>query len=145
MPLSSQQRKFCEEYVNNGLNGTKAYLSAYKSCKKETTAMTNASRLLRNAKILEYIEKLQEELKEKAIMSAKERMIWLTKVVNGDIKHTSYDSNGNSYENEAYMSDKIKAIDILNKMTGQYVTKIKGGVTLSYEEAIKEVSDDDEY
>ncbi len=145
MPLSSQQRKFCEEYVNNGTNGTKAYLSAYKSCKKETTAMSNASRLLRNAKVLEYIEKLQEELKEKAIMSAEERMIWLTKVINGDVKHTSYDSNGNSYENEAYMSDKMKAIDILNKMTGQYVTKFKGDVTLSYEDALKKVSEEDEY
>lgn len=145
MPLSSQQRKFCEEYVNNGTNGTKAYLSAYKSCKKENTARVNASRLLTKANIIEYISELQEKLKENAIMSAEERMIWLTKVVNGDVKHTSYDSNGNSYENEAYMSDKMKAIDILNKMTGEYTTKIKGDISLSYEDALKKVSEDDEY
>ena len=145
MPLSSQQRKFCEEYVNNGTNGTKAYLSAYKSCKRENTARVNASRLLTKANIIEYISELQEKLKENAIMSAEERMIWLTKVVNGDVKHTSYDSNGNSYENEAYMSDKMKAIDILNKMTGEYTTKIKGDISLSYEDALKKVSEDDEY
>lgn len=144
MPLSSQQRKFCEEYVNNGLNGTKAYLSAYKSCKKETTAMSNASRLLRNAKILEYVEELQEKLKEKAIMSAEERMVWLSKVVQGEIKETGF-FDGEKVKREPSLSDKLKGIDILNKMTGQYVTKIKGDVTLSYEEAIKEVSDDDEY
>lgn len=145
MPLSSQQRKFCEEYVNNGTNGTKAYLSAYKSCKRENTARVNASRLLTKANIIEYISELQEKLKENAIMSAEQRMIWLTKVVNGDVKHTSYDSNGNSYENEAYMSDKMKAIDILNKMTGEYTTKIKGDISLSYEDALKKVSEDDEY
>lgn len=123
--LSNQQRTFCEEYVKNGSNATKAYLIAYKTCKKEETAMAAASRLLRNVKVIEYITELQEELKEKAIMSAEERMRWLTKVVNGDIKHTSYDGNGNSYENEAYISDKMKAIDIMNKMDGEYVNKLE--------------------
>ena len=72
-------------------------------------------------------------------------MIWLAKVVKGDIKHTSYDGNGNSYENEAYISDKMKAIDIMNKMTGEYTTNIKGNVSLSYEQALKKVSEEDEY
>lgn len=123
--LSNQQRKFCEEYVNNGNNGTQAYLKAYKTCKKEETAMVNASRLLRNAKVNEYVTELREELKKKAIMTAEERMRWLTKVVNGDIKHTSYDGNGNSYENEACISDKMKAIDTMNKMDGEYVNKLE--------------------
>ena len=81
--LSNQQRKFCEEYVNNENNGTKAYLKAYKSCKKEETAMVNASRLLRNAKVNQYITELRQELKRRAIMTAEERMNWLTKVING--------------------------------------------------------------
>ncbi len=143
--LSSLQRKFCEEYVNNGSNGTQAYLIAYKSCKKEETAMASASRLLRNVKVKEYIQELQEELKSKAIMTAQERMEWLSKVVKGDIKHTSYDGNGNFYENEAYISDKMKAIDILNKMDGNYTIPIKGSITLNYEEALKKVSEEDEY
>lgn len=123
--ISNQQRKFCEEYVKNGNVATKAYLIAYKSCKTEKTAGVNASRLLGNARIQEYIKELQDELKKKAIMSAEERMIWLSKVVNGDIKHTSYDANGNSYENEAYISDKMKAIDIMNKMDGEYINKVE--------------------
>lgn len=123
--ISNQQRKFCEEYVKNGNVATKAYLIAYKSCKTEKTAGVNASRLLGNARIQEYIKELQDELKKKAIMSAEERMIWLSKVVNGDIKHTSYDGNGNSYENEAYISDKMKAIDIMNKMDGEYINKLE--------------------
>lgn len=126
--LTNNQRRFCEEYVNNSNNGTQAYLIAYKTCKKEETAMANASRLLRNAKVQGYIRELQEEIKSKAIMTAEERMIWLAKVVKGDVKHTSYDGNGNSYENEAYISDKMKAIDILNKMEGSYVTKVEADV-----------------
>lgn len=143
--LSNSQRMFCEEYINNGSNGTQAYLKAYKSCKKKETARANSSRLLTNANVLEYIENLRQKLKSNAIMTAQERMEWLSKIIKGEVKHTSYDSNGNSYENEAYISDKMKAIDILNKMDGNYTIPIKGNITLNYEEALKKVSEEDEY
>ena len=122
--LSNQQRKFCEEYVNNGNNGTQAYLLAYKTCKKEETAMVNASRLLRNAKVNEYIAELREELKKKAIMWAEERMIWLTGVVLGNIKEKVY-YEGEECEREAYLNDKMKAMDMLNKMNGEYISKME--------------------
>lgn len=143
--LTNSQRKFCEEYVNNGLNGTQAYLKAYKTCKKEETARVNASRLLTNANIQEYVNELQENLKSKAIMSIEERMEWLTNMINGTYKKKSYDGNGNEYENEAYDGDKLKAMDILNKMGGVYVTKIQGDVKVNYEDALKKVSDEDDY
>lgn len=142
--LTNNQKRFCEEYVNNGSNGTRAYLKAYKTCKKEETAMVNSSRLLRNAKVLQYVNELQEKLKEKAIMSAEERMIWLTNVLQGKVKEKIYSDSGET-EREAYLSDKMKALDILNKMTGQYTTNIKGNLSLSYEDALKKVSEEDEY
>ena len=46
--LSNQQKLFCQKYLELGMNGTQAYLSVYKTCKKEETAMAGASRLLRN-------------------------------------------------------------------------------------------------
>ena len=49
--MNNKQITFCQEYVKNGLNGTQAYLKAYKTCKKEDTAKVNASRLLTNANI----------------------------------------------------------------------------------------------
>ena len=122
--LSNQQRKFCEEYVNNGNNGTQAYLKAYKTCKKEETAMVNASRLLRNAKVNEYITELRDELKKKAIMTAEERMIWLTGVVLGNVKEKVY-YEGEESEREAYLNDKMKAMDMLNKMNGEYINKLE--------------------
>lgn len=136
--LSNNQKTFCHEYVNNGKNGTQAYLKAYKTCKKEQTARTNASRLLTNANIIDYIEELQGELKNEAIMDAKERMEWLTKVVKGDVKHISYDGS----EYEPYISDKMKAIDILNKMDGQYSQNVKLSGNVSHIQEQKNAIDD---
>lgn len=67
--LSNNQKLFCQEYLKLGMNGTQAYLKVYKSCKKEETASVNASRLLRNAKVQEYISELQKQVEEKAVVS----------------------------------------------------------------------------
>lgn len=78
--LSNQQMLFCQKYVELGMNGTQAYLSVYKNCKKEETAMTNASRLLRNAKVKEYIEELQSKVEEKAIVTIEDIVKELTAI-----------------------------------------------------------------
>lgn len=67
--LSNNQKLFCQEYLKLGMNGTQAYLKVYKTCKKEETARTNASRLLTNANIQEYISELQKKVEEKAVVS----------------------------------------------------------------------------
>ena len=56
-------------------------------------------------------------------------MVWLSDVVRGKVKHISYGGNGEEYENEAYISDKIKAVDTLNKMSGEYITKVEADVS----------------
>ena len=133
MELTSRQIKFCEEYVKNGLNGTQAYMKAYKNCKKEETATASASRLLRNVKVLSYIEELQEELKDKAIMSAKERMVWLTGVVIDENREEIYVKDTENKDihlgtRNADLNTKLKAIDIMNKMSGEYKTILDGNV-----------------
>ncbi len=67
--LSNQQKLFCQEYFKLGMNATRAYMKVYKTCKKEETAMANASRLLRNDKVQEYIKELQEKTEKKALVS----------------------------------------------------------------------------
>lgn len=78
--LSNQQKLFCQEYLKLGMNGTQAYLNIYKSCKKESTAMANASRLLRNAKVQEYIKELQEKVEEKAVVTIEDIVKELTAI-----------------------------------------------------------------
>ena len=43
------------------------------------------------------------------------------------------------------LDTRLKSMDILNKMTGQYVTNLNGNISLSYEETLKKVSEKDEY
>ncbi len=78
--LSNNQKAFCQQYLKLGMNGTQAYLKVYKSCKKETTARTNASRLLTKASIQEYISELQNKVEEKAIVSVEDIVKELTAI-----------------------------------------------------------------
>ena len=63
--LSDRHKAFADEYLANGLNGTQAYLSVYKSVKKEKTAEAAASRLLSNVKVKAYIAEKQKENQKK--------------------------------------------------------------------------------
>ena len=57
--------QFCNEYLQNGLNATQAYLSVYKNVKKKATAEVNGSKLLSNAKVKAYIEEEQAKTAKK--------------------------------------------------------------------------------
>lgn len=131
--LNNNQITFCQEYVNNGLNGMQAYLKAYKTCKKEDTAKVNASRLLTNANIQNYIQELQEKIEDETIMTAKERMKWLSEVIKDiqreEIKIKLPDGSDETlYMKNADLNTKLKAIDTLNKMTGEYKTILDGKI-----------------
>lgn len=67
--LSNNQKLFCQEYLKLGMNATQAYLKVYKTCKKEETAGVNASRLLKNARVQEYIAELQGKVEKKAVVN----------------------------------------------------------------------------
>lgn len=73
---------FCDEYLANGMNGTRAYLKVYKNVKKDETAMVCASQLLSKPKVSEYIKKRQEEQSEKSLMTYEElvnKFLWIVK------------------------------------------------------------------
>lgn len=126
--LTAKQEKFIQGIIR-GLTQRQAYKEAYSAENmQEDTIDKEACLLFNNPKIAERYQELIKELEDKSIMSAKERMIWLSDVVKGNIKHISYGGNGEAYENEAYISDKLKAVDTLNKMSGEYVTKIDANV-----------------
>ena len=123
--MNNKQITFCQEYVKNGLNGTQAYLKAYKTCKKEDTAKVNASRLLTNANVQNYIQELQEKIEDETIMTAKERMKWLSEVIKIKLPDGSDEI---LYMKNADLNTKLKAIDTLNKMTGEYKTILDGKI-----------------
>lgn len=134
MELNNQQKSFCEEYVKNGLNGTQAYLKAYNNDNlTEESARASASRLLTNVNVLSYIKELQDELRKANIMSAEERMEWLSGVVKNINKEEVYIKTSDGEDvlagsKNADLNTKIKAIDTLNKMSGEYRTILDGSV-----------------
>lgn len=82
--LSNNQKLFCQEYLKLGMNGTQAYMKVYKSCNKEETAKANASRLLTNANIREYIKMLQNKVEEKAVVKIEDIVNELSVIAFGD-------------------------------------------------------------
>lgn len=128
--LTPKQEKFVQNLVS-GMSQRIAYRDAFPNSVKwkDNVVDSKASTLFKDGKILERYNELLEKAQDEAIMSARERMIWLSNVVNGKVTQLSYGSNGQEYENEAYISDKLKSIDILNKMTGEYTTKVEGTIT----------------
>lgn len=130
MALSVKQEKFIQNIVN-GMSQREAYKDAYGAKYKDTVIDVRACELFNSSKMQVRYKELMNRLEDKAIMSAKERMKWLTEVVKGIQTNTTYGENGQAYDNEAYISDKMKAIDLLNKMDGQYVQKVEADLDLN--------------
>lgn len=64
MRLTDKQQKFADNFILNN-NATESYKMAYPSCKKDSTARTNGSKLLTNTNILQYIDKIKQEIAER--------------------------------------------------------------------------------
>lgn len=109
--LNIRQRKFAEYYVQSGNAADSAIRAGY----SEKYAAQNTDKLLKNTNISDYIKELTEKSKDERIMTAKDRQVLLS-----DIARNS--------KNEP--SDRIRAVDTLNKMTGEYLSKleISGGL-----------------
>lgn len=128
--LTSKQEKFVQNLLK-GLSQTDAYKKAYNTSKmKEKTIIEKASVLANKDNIRTRYEELNKRAEDKAIMSAIERKKWLTKVINCGVKvKQEYDNEIKEYD--PYMSDRLKALDMLNKMDGVYVTKLNGDINVN--------------
>lgn len=125
--LTLKQEKYVLNLIN-GMSQREAYKNAYNAKNmKDETIDKRASELFQKGEIKGRYNELLEETKNKAIMSARDRQIWLSKVVNGEIKEkcTLFD-DGDSYDilKEVDVNTKIKALDTLNKMTGEYIGRV---------------------
>lgn len=126
--LTAKQEKFVQNILE-GMSQADAYRSAYPNQKmSDKTVWETASKLMSNPKVITRLKELRDKIATDKIMSAQERMEWLTRLVKN---------------NEEDTTDKLKAIDIMNKMSGEYVTKVR--TTVTYEDSLREVVGDDEY
>lgn len=114
--LNVRQKKFAEYYVQSGNTVQSAIMAGY----SENYANANACKLLENVRVAEYIKQLSDKLKDERIMSAKDRQVALSNIARSD---------------EQDPSDRIRAIDTLNKMTGEYLNKVEISGTLEAEQS----------
>lgn len=141
--LTAKQEKFVQNLIK-GMSQAEAYRGAYSTKNMSDNAVNvEACRLLQNPKVaLKYEElrgKLSERAERRALMTAEDRLVWLSGVINGEIEEELLVEvvNPETGEREQIKSNhpsslniKLKALDIYNKMSGEYVTKLQGDVNI---------------
>lgn len=110
--MTERQKKFAEYYAQCG----NAAESARKAGYSEKYANARAHEMLENVGVAEYIRKLSEKAQDERIMTAKERQALLSDIAK---------------DGKNDLADRIRAVDTLNKMTGEYVAKIQAEVKTS--------------
>ena len=112
--LTAKQEAFVQNIIQ-GMSQADAYRSAYSSKRMSDNAVyREASLLVASPKIAQRLQELRDKMATPKIMSAQQRLEWLTGVIN---------------DAEEGTSEKLKAIDIMNKMQGEYTQKIEANVT----------------
>lgn len=111
--LTQKQQNFAKAIALDGMNYSDAYRSAY-NCKRmsDTTINNNAWKLMQDNEITTRIKELAAQADSPKIMSAQKRREKLTELAADEDPNVA-----------------MKAIDLLNKMDGEYVQKVEAAVT----------------
>ena len=126
--LTAKQEQFVQNIIQ-GMSQADAYRSAYPNQKmSDKTIWETASKLMANPKVVARLKELREQLAKPSIMSAQERLEWLTQLIKSDEESTA---------------DKLRAADIMNKMQGEYVQKVQAEVRPETTINIELVDDDE--
>ena len=124
--LTAKQEAFVQKIIE-GYSQADAYRSAYPNQRmSDKTIWETASKLMANPKVIARLTELRNELAKPSIMSAQERLEWLTELIQSEKESTT---------------DKLRAADIMNKMQGEYIQKVETEVKNAVKINI-ELSDD---
>lgn len=104
--LNIRQRKFAQFYAQTGNIVQSAIQAGY----SENYANARAHELLEKVGVIELIQELTDKIKDESILTARDRQSILSELAKDE-------------ENEP--ADRIRAIDTLNKMTGEYLNKVE--------------------
>jgi len=119
MKLTEKQKIFVNEYLVD-LNATRAYKAAYPNVKKDDTAAVNGNRLLRNAKVKEYLDERMREREKRTEITQDKVLEELAAIAfsNGSkyakvIEETVYDENGEVLLDSDGNIVKQKVVDLV--------------------------------
>lgn len=125
MPILENLRHetFAQE-LSKGISQRKAYREAFPNSKKwkDSTVDSKASTLAKHEKVLGRLQELQGKLEKRSLMTGEERIRWLEDVVvNGEQTVTI---KGEVQKLPVDIRDRLRAMDILNKMQGAYTENV---------------------
>lgn len=110
--LTSQQEKFAQAIALEDMNQADAYRSAYDTSRMgDDTIYVKASNLASKDKIAVRIAELRQQAMTPKVMTAQKRREKLTELAKNEDPNVA-----------------MKAIDLLNKMDGEYVQKVEADV-----------------
>lgn len=131
--LTAKQEKFVQCIIE-GMSQADAYRSAYSTKNMSNNAIyREASVLMASPNISQRVKELREQTMTESIMSAQERLEMLTRMAKGEEPEKIVqivEGEKVEYEIPASIKSRQNAIDIMNRMTGEYTTKITGDIAV---------------
>ena len=134
--MTKKQKIFADEYLID-LNATRAYKVAYPSVKKDETAAQAGSRMLRNVKVADYIQKRMQDRQKRteitqdrvleelaAIAFARATDFAEVKDGCGIIKAIAGIKEG-KFGIELKLNDKEKALELLGRHLGMFRDRLE--------------------
>ena len=130
--LTDKQMIFANEYLID-LNATRAYKKAYPNVKKDSVAAANGNRLLRNAKVKNYIDEQLKKIEDESIADAAEVMKYLTAVMRNELTEEVVVVEGEGegcssarvVKKDMSAKDRNKAAELLGKRYRLFTEKIE--------------------
>lgn len=108
---NARQENFAK-YMAEGMKQIDAYRKAFPASRKwkDKTVYNRASELYNTREILGRIKEIQISATSDTVMTVTQRKEWLSEIIQSEAEETK---------------DKLKAVDILNKMDGEYTEKVE--------------------
>jgi Terminase small subunit len=117
---NARHEQFCLEYIKDRI-GSAAYKRAgYRAT--GNSAEVNAAQLLRNAQVMARIAELNSGITSNAIVTAQERREALSRIIRGE-EHDIPSSVRGKRLSPPTISERIKAIELLSKLEGDFVVR----------------------
>lgn len=126
--MNEKQKIFADYYIET-LNITKSYKKAYGEQMSDESASANGSRLIRDDKVKEYIEKAMEIKSNERIASQNEVLEFLTQTMRGEVK----DQLGL----ETPVKERVRSAELLGKRYEIFTEKVKVSETPIIEDDVE--------
>lgn len=122
--LTHMQIAFCNYYAAGNSVTEAAEKAGYKQgCKQ-------GNKLLRDERIIEYIDKLNKKVNQEKILSIEQIQTQLSQIAMGEIPENRLDKKGNVIECPSSLTVRLKALELLGRSKGMFIDKIETNTPL---------------